>query len=130
MPFPKMLRVAAQGRPYLDWRWTGPAPCGRSPPGASRLRKKCLAVQRRAVRDRLSMHARTRRTAREHVQLHFPGEASAIGSSVTSAAGDGGHGVEGDVAAVCGDVFALRAAIDSTGEAAAGVIAAGALQRA
>src|ERR1022692_3254532 len=96
----------------------------------SRLRKKCLAVQRRAVRDRLSMHARTRRTAREHLQLHFSGEASAIGSSVTSAAGDGGHGVEGDVAAVCGDVFALRAAIDSTGEAAAGVIAAGALQRA
>src|ERR1019366_8710956 len=33
MPFPKMLRVAAQARPYLDWRWTGPAPCGRSPPG-------------------------------------------------------------------------------------------------
>src|ERR1017187_6550799 len=31
MPFPKMLRVAAQARPYLDWRWTGPAPCGRSP---------------------------------------------------------------------------------------------------
>ena len=36
MPFPQMLRVAAQARPYLDWRWTGPAPCGRSPPGARR----------------------------------------------------------------------------------------------
>src|ERR1035437_9193867 len=34
MPFPKMPRVAAQDRPYLDWRWTGPSPCGRSPPGA------------------------------------------------------------------------------------------------
>src|ERR1035437_3523891 len=31
MPFPKTLRAVAQGRPYLDWRWTGPAPGGRSP---------------------------------------------------------------------------------------------------
>jgi hypothetical protein len=49
----------------------------------SRLRKKCPGVQRSARWHRLSRHARTRRTPRKHVQLHFPGEASALRSSVT-----------------------------------------------
>jgi len=44
------------------------------------------------------------------------------------AAGDGRHCVEGDVAALCGVVLALRTAVDCPGEAVAGA-AAGALQR-
>src|ERR1019366_6440913 len=79
---------------------------------------------------RVSRHAWTRRTAREHVQLHFTGEARALRSPLAAAAGDGGRGVRGDVAAVRPAVLALRAAVDCAREIAAGATAAGALQRA
>ena len=79
--------------------------------GCGKSRKSC----NEAAQNASNVHARNRSAAESRVQLHFPGAASAQGSSAAADPHDGGRNPEAAVAAVQQDVRESGSAVDTAG---------------